>query len=155
MTSTAAASTRQSSSPPTASYVAATSIARNRFPPPNRLYRMASATRGSTPPSSVAQNSASVSSIIRRSTVRLSSAISATQVVDAKYPVRRFGELLQPRFRLDEECGCRAQLRNALLEQRERGVQLELLLLEAGRDGLETLQARLEAHGSLPDAETA
>src|SRR5678816_2780904 len=101
MTSTAAASTRQSSSPPTASYVAATSIARNRSPPPNTLYRMASATRGSTPPNS------------------------------------------------------RAQLRNALLEQRERGVQLGLLLLEAGRDGLETLQARLEAHGSLPDAETA
>src|SRR4029450_12135373 len=103
MTSTAAASTRQSAAPPTASYAAGSSIARRRLPPPSKLYRIASATRGSTPSSSVAQNSASVSSIARRSTERLRPPMSGTQIVDPENSVGGFVQLLETRLGLREE----------------------------------------------------
>src|SRR5262245_28552396 len=102
------------------------------------------------PLSSVAPNSASVSSIARRSTARLNAAMSVTQIVDAKHPVSGFGELLESRLRLRQECGRSSELRNALLEQRERCVEVQLVVLQARRDRLQALHAGFEGHDSAP-----
>src|ERR1043165_2816489 len=111
---------------------------------------MASATRGSMPPPSVAQDSASVSSMARRSTARLSAAISGTQVVDPEYSVGSFVQLLEARFRLRQKRRCGSELGNAFLEQGKRRVELELLFLEARGDRFQALHAGFEAHGAAP-----
>src|SRR6185295_6390118 len=102
------------------------------------------------PSSSVAQNSASVSSIARRSTARLSAPISATEVVDPENSVGGLVQLLEARFRLCEERRRCSQLGDPLLEQRERGVELQLFVLETRGNRLQAFHARLEAHGAAP-----
>src|SRR4029450_3027983 len=101
---------------------------------------------GSMPPSSVVQNSASVSSIARRSTARLRAPISDTQTVDSKHSVGGLIQLLQARLGLREKRRRCAELSNAFLEERERRVELELLVLEASRDRRGALHARFETH---------
>src|SRR5215211_2392205 len=104
------------------------------------------------PPSSVAQKSARTSSIALRSTARLNATRSGTKVGNLEDSVRRLGQLLQSCLGLREIGGGRTKLGDALLEQRERGVEVELLIFEAQRDRLEARHTLFEAHEGSPDS---
>ena len=76
--------------------------------------------------------------------------MSVTQIVDAKHPVGRFVELLEPRLGLCKKGGRSSELGNAFLKQRQRRIEVKLVVLQARRDRLQSLHAGFERHDSAP-----
>src|SRR3990172_5171979 len=92
--------------------------------------------------SSVRSRARSVAS--RASARNVPTAESAAKGVNPDLATGRFTQLRQPDFGRREPAARLLEPRNALLEQRERAVQIELLGFERSDDGLEALEVRLE-----------
>src|SRR4051794_37021167 len=92
---------------------------------------------------------ASASSIAARSTAHSAAGASFTRIDGVERTIRALDESLNARFGLRQLLGRGAEILDALLEQRERARQLDIVALEFGGDGLEARQALLERHAEL------
>src|SRR6478672_2006179 len=142
----AAASALASAIPPAVRYEAKNNIPRSRFPPPRRLYRTASRTCVSSDAVCASHSEVNARSIAARSAVHSTAAALLTTVGEVERSVGALDERLHARFRLRELVGGSAQLFDALFEQGERLRQLEIAVLERGRNLLEPREALLESH---------
>src|SRR3990172_5666104 len=128
--------------PPSARYTAITRAGRRRLPGDSRAYAIAGPTRGSSvrtraPQSAMTRSTAARASLRKAPSSEIGAAPAGRSAGGLQHPVDRGLGSLQKLAR-------RLEAGDALLEQLQRAVQVEIVLLQGPHDGLQPFELFLE-----------